>query len=209
MALSVEIPIDRYLTGDTNELALLINIIVPPFLMFLLVATIKPPKKENLELVLMEVAKNLYQRDANDIYEVRSPRRRGKAIGAIVSLFYLISFALSMGIIITILLYLQFPFISYFIFIIFISLIAFTGTKIRQRSKEMQVTDEKETFFNTIIDLFAIPIVQFGKWLASRWQRFNFVSAFFGAMIDLPFITFVEFLEQWRYFLKEKKEKIH
>jgi len=27
-------------------------------------------------------------------------------------------------------------------------------------------------------------------------------------LIDMPFLVFVEFIEQWRYFLKEKKEEI-
>jgi hypothetical protein len=60
-----------------------------------------------------------------------------------------------------------------------------------------------------ILDLFALPLIQVGNWLTVHWRRYNIISALFNALIDMPFSVFVEFVEQWRYFLKEKKEKIH
>jgi len=48
-----------------------------------------------------------------------------------------------------------------------------------------------------------------GRWLSNKWKRYNAIAAFFNALIDMPFSIFVEFLENWRFFLKEKKEEIH
>ena len=90
----------------------------------------------------------------------------------------------------------------------FTSLIAFTGTKIRKRSRELHVTEKKESFFQIIIDLFSLPVIRLGKWLLARWKKINILGVAFNVLIDTPFLIFVEFLEQWRYFLKEKKEDI-
>ena len=103
----------------------------------------------------------------------------------------------------------NFPPLSYLIFVVFLSLIAFAGAKIRQRAKELQVIEEKETLFHFIVDPFAVPVIQLGKWLTNKWKKYNVIAVFFSALIDMPFTVFVEFIEQWRYFLKEKKEKIH
>ena len=90
----------------------------------------------------------------------------------------------------------------------FTSLIAFTGTKIRKRSRELHVTEERESFLQVIIDLFSLPVIRLGKWLLARWKKINILGVVFNVLIDTPFFIFVEFLEQWRYFLKEKKEDI-
>ena len=71
------------------------------------------------------------------------------------------------------------------------------------------MTREKEGLWNFITDPFTLPIIYFGKWLSSKWQKYNIVGIFLVILVDSPFVLFVEFLEQWRYFLREKKEGIH
>lgn len=209
LALAIEIPLDKYLFGQFNSVAITIDAIFPPLLMFFLIATIRPPAKENLNMVMMEVMKIAYTREKKDVYEVKVGRKKGFFTTLVIDLFYLISFLVSIGVIIWILHLFNFPFISYFIFIIFISLIAFAGTRLRQRAKELHITEEKEGFLNMILDLFALPLIQVGNWLTAKWRRYNIISALFNALIDMPLSIFVEFLEQWRSFLKEIKERIH
>jgi len=73
----------------------------------------------------------------------------------------------------------------------------------------LQVMEEKETVFTFFFDLFALPIIRVGKWLSAQWARYNVLVVLINFLIDMPFQVFIEFLEQWRYFLKEKKEEIH
>jgi hypothetical protein len=209
LVLVLEIPLDKYLLGDFNALAIAIDAFFPPLLMFFLIATIKPPKRENLEMVIMELMKIVYPKKIEDVYEVKIGKKRGLVLTFFVGLAYAISFLISLGIIVFILYKLNFPIISYFIFIIFISLIAFAGARLRQRAKELHVSEEKEGFFTILLDLFALPLIQLGNWVTVRWRKYNVIAVFFNALIDMPFTIFVEFIEQWRYFLKEKKEKIH
>ena len=206
--LLIEIPFNKYVTGYYfNFFAIMVDILVPTFLMFVLVYTIKPPKKGNLEATVMEVIKIAYTREKSDIYEVKPFPKRNFTFTVIMRFLYLISFSIIIGIIGLFLYAINFPPLSYLIFIIFFSLIAFAGVKIRKRSKELEVIERKETFFPFLVDLFAVPIIQLGNWLTGRWKKYNVITMFFTALIDMPFLVFVEFIEQWRYFLKEKKEK--
>jgi len=210
LAMAIEIPIDKYITNEFNMLSLIINIIAPPLLMYLLVSTIKVPGKENMEKAILETMKIVHATDKKDVYEIRTFKtRRNFMLTSIIHLIYLLTFALTLGVIIFILSNLKFSVLSIIIFILFISLIAFTGTKIRQRSKELEIIEEKEGFLSLLTDFFAVPLVEVGKWLTQKWQRYNVLSAIFNVLIDMPFMMFIEFIEQWRYFLKEKKEKIH
>ena len=206
----VEIPFNKWVTGYFfNFFAMGIDIIVPTLIMFLLVVTIKPPKQDNLPRVIMEVMKVIYDKGKEDVYEIKTFRRKNIIFSTIIKLFYSAGFLVILSLIIWGLSKVNFPPLSYVIFIIFLSLIAFAGAKIRTRAKELQVIEEKETLWHFFIDPFAVPVVQLGKWLTIKWKRYNIIAVFFSALIDMPFTTFVEFIEQWRYFLKEKKEKIH
>ncbi len=206
--LAVEIPISKYLIGNFSTTAYLVDILFPTILMAFLVITIQPPPKGNLEKVIMETIKIAYGKRQKEIYEIKKFRKKGPIFSFMISLIYLISFAASIGLMVWALNKIDFPPFSYLVFVIFLSLIAFAGTKIREKGKELHMVDLKEGFFATIIDLFALPIILLGKWLTLRWKKYNVISIFFNALIDMPLSVFVEFLEQWRYFLKEKKERL-
>ena len=209
VAIAIEIPFDKYVTQQFSPLVLGLSVIIPPFLMFLLVLSIRPPSKRNEELVMMEVMKIVYQRERKDVYEVRLASPRGFILNSIIVLIYLLSFFASFGLIVWGLEKLNFSLVSIVIFLIFISLISFAGVKIRQRAKELVIEKEKESFLRTLFDLFSLPIIQVGRWLSNQWARYNAVAVLFNSLLDMPFQVFIEFLEQWRLFLKEKKEKIY
>lgn len=209
VAVAVEVPFDQYVTQQLNYFNSALSILIPPFLMFILVLSIRPPSKHNADLVIMEVMKITYGKEKKDVYEIKPSPRRGLILNFFMVLFYLASFAASYGLIVWGLQKLNFSVLSVGIFLIFVSMISFAGVKIRQRAKELVVEKEKDTFFHTIIDLFSLPIIQVGRWLSNQWTKYNAVAVLFNSLLDMPFQLFVEFLEQWRFFLKEKKEKIH
>ena len=208
LALSIEIPFDKFVTGDFNYLSLGVNILFPPFLMFLLVASVRSPKKENLQRVIMEVMKLVFVREKKDVYEIKIPKKRGKILDSIILAIYALAFLMSFGIIIWVLQKLDFGTLSMIIFLFFVSMISFFGVKIRERGKELTIEKEKETFLGTLFDFFTLPVVSVGKWFSKKWAKLN-IALIIAALIDMPFLSFVKFLEQWRYFLKEKKEEIH
>ena len=209
LAFAVEIPFDRYLFHQFSYSNLGLNILIPPLLMFFLVLTIRPPKKENLQQVIMEVMKISYPTEKKDVYQIEMPKKRSWLTNAIITFFYIFTFFISFGLIIWGLEKMNFGVISIIIFLIFISLISFAGVKLRERARELEVMERKESFIVFFIDFFSLPVIRLGKWLSSQWARYNVVIILINFLIDMPFQTVIEFLEQWRAFLKEKKEEIH
>ena len=208
-AFAIEVPFDKYVTGQFNYLTIGMSVLIPPLLMIFLIASIRPPSKQNAEMVVLEVMKIAYERERKDVYEVRSRRKRGFVLNSIMTLLYLASFIASFGFLAWGLRRFDFSVLSIVIFLIFISLISFAGAKIRQRAKELVVEREKDSSLFILFDLFSIPIIRVGRWLSSQWVKYNAVALLFNSLLDMPFQAFVEFFEQWRIFVKEKKEEIH
>jgi len=208
LALAIEIPFDLYITKQLVPLSLGINMLFPPLLMFLIVMSIKPPIEGNAQRIILEVMKIIFQTKKQDEYEIKPSIKRNWFLRGVINLFYLITFLISFGLIIWGLTKLNFSWLSTLIFIIFISLICFAGLKIRQQSKELSIGKEKESGWLFLIDLFALPLVQVGKWLSWQWAKFNILVIIFNLILEVPFQIFIEFLENWRRFLKEKKEEI-
>ncbi len=208
--LVVEIPFSHYINiGEFTLLVVAIDVLLPTFLMVFLVVTISPPPERNKRKVVFETMKTLYQSEEIEKHKIKTPKSKKTFLYYLVSLLYMISFLVSVGVIVWLLSLINFPLLSYFIFIIFLSLIAFAGTKIRERAKELHMIEEKEGFVHVIMDIFALPMLQLGKWLTIRWKKYNIIAVFFSALIDMPFNLFIEFLDQWRKFLREKKEEIY
>jgi len=207
--LAIEAPFDKYLAGQFTFLTLGLNVFIPPFIMMLMIATIRPPAKENLRIVVMEFMKIVQEREKKEIYQIKSLPQRGFIMNSILFILYLLSFLISFGIIIWGLQKLHFGILSIIIFLIFFSLILFASTRIKQRARELHVEEEKEGILTSLFDFLTLPLVRVGRFISSQWERYNILIVFFNILIELPFKLFTEFLEQWRYFLKEKKEEIH
>ena len=77
-----------------------------------------------------------------------------------------------------------------------------------KRAQELTMEDEKEGFFSFVADIFFLPVQGLGRWLSNKWKKYNALTALFNALIDMPFSAFIEFVEKWRYFIKERKDEI-
>ncbi|MBI2050068.1 MAG: hypothetical protein HYT35_01255 [Candidatus Staskawiczbacteria bacterium] len=205
----LEIILSEILTGDFNAITLAADILLPTSLMFILVSTIKPPSDKNLNLVMIETMKIVYQNEKKDAYDIKIHKRRGIIAKTIIPLIYLLGAGASLGAVLWIFYFFKFPITSIIINLIFIALIFFAGVSIRKRAQELTIEEEKEGFLSFFSDILFLPVAGLGQWLSNKWKRYNAVSAFFNALIDMPFSLFVEFLERWRYFIKERKEEIH
>ncbi len=208
--LAIEVPLSKYIEiGEFTSFVIAVDVLVPTLLMALLVITVSPPPEKNKKKVILETMKVLYKKETEDIYIIKKPIKKRPVLYFFVSIFYAISFFLSVGIIVWVLSLINFPLLSYFIFIIFLSLIAFAGVKIRERSKELYMIEIKDNFLTIVVDIFALPVIQLGRWITARWEKYNVLSVIFSAFLDMPFKIFLEFLDQWRNYLKEKKEEIY
>ncbi|MFA6190008.1 MAG: hypothetical protein WC711_00620 [Candidatus Staskawiczbacteria bacterium] len=204
----IEILIEKALGDKINAAVLAADVIIPTVLMFLIVISIKRPSKKNLNIVTMEVMKIAYKKDILDTYEIKASRKKTYAMKIILSLAYVLSAFITFGAISWVLYRFDFPITSIIIDIIFIALILFAGTAIAKRAQELTMEPEKEGFFSFLSDIFFLPVQGLGRWLSNKWKRYNFITSFFNALIDMPFSVLVEFIEKWRYFIKERKDEI-
>ncbi|MBI1866179.1 MAG: hypothetical protein HY005_00340 [Candidatus Staskawiczbacteria bacterium] len=206
--LILEIILFKVFEENFNIIILATDVLLPTILMFILVATIKLPSDKNLSLVIVETMKIVYQNEKTDIYDIKILKKRGVITRMIISFVYLLGACVSFGFIFWIFYLFKFSTTSIIINFIFIALIIFAGMAIRKRAEELTVENDYDGFLSFLSDILFLPVAGVGRWLSNKWKRYNAVSAFFNALIDMPFSVFVEFLERWRYFIKERKEEI-
>lgn len=206
--LAIEVPVDKYLQGSFNYTAMAVSVLIPPILMVFLITTARITSKDNFEKVKSEV-KSLLSGGEKSTYYAGKPRRQKLFTKIFFSLFYLTSFLLSFGLISWGLWRLSFGPFSIFIFLFFISLVAFAGTIIQQRGRELMVGETKSGFISGMLDFFFLPVIEVGRWFSRQLVRYNAIVFVFNFLIETPIQVFVEFFEQWRTFLREKKEEIH
>lgn len=194
--------------GHLNPLSLVADVAIPTALMAVLIITIKPPSAKNMTLAIMETFKIAYKKDVPDMYEIKVPKKRGLGTRLTLSFIYLAAAVVSFGGIYWIFTSLNFPISSIIINIIFIALILFAGTAVRSRSEELTIENGGGGLFMFISDILLLPITGVGRWLSHKWKKYNAITTFFNVLIDMPFSVFIEFLEKWRYFIKDKKEEM-
>ncbi|MEA2098279.1 MAG: hypothetical protein U9P70_04390 [Patescibacteria group bacterium] len=209
LAFVLELPFDKYIIGHINYLALGINVLFPPLLMFFVVVTIKVPSKRNTELVVRGVKEMIYGKYSSVPFVMKGVLHRSSFFYKIFKFFYALIFFASFGIIIIILQKLHFNIMSIGLFLSFLSVVSYFGIRIRQNARELVVIKRKEGIITFITDLFSIPILQMGQWLSTKLSNINIFVFIFDFIIEAPFKTFIEVFEGWIYYIKEEREKIY
>ena len=207
VAFAVEIPIDAYFGNFFSLPHVVVNIAFAPLLMLIIVMAIHLPSSKNFALVWKEIEAIVYG-SPDKRYTVVVPERRSLGVELIVQFFYLIVFLGVFYIVVDVLLSYGFTVASTVIFVFFTSLVAATGVKIHNRAKEMSFEERKPTVFSFILDVVSMPFVSVGQVGIAGLAKFNVLVMLVNFIIELPFQIFVEFIENFRSFLKSKKETI-
>lgn len=212
LALLLEVPVDRIFSPrdgiDYRPLA--INIGFHPFLLFLIGVTIVPPGPKNLKAITEKVQALLYHgNERHALVRPRKPIRRNALFTFFYRVLYGLTFFIVFGLIVWGLTYLQFSPFSMVIFLFFLTIVSFFGIRVRLLAKELLVVDQKENIFTIIFDFFTVPILQVGRWIALRAPKLNILIFFFDVIIEAPFKAFLQAVEGFFGFLKEKREEIY
>ena len=207
LAFIVEYPFDVYIAGGVNTLALGINILFPPFLMFLVTLSARLPGPKNTKLILEELRAIVYGDPGKEILcELRVRRKQGPIYFFFEYLFYILMYGFIFGFIIYILTYLDFNLLSGGIFIFFVTAVSFFGSRIRQTAKEYAVEIRREGFRSLMVIFFSLPIIRAGQWLSMNLRRINLFTFILDFIIEAPFKMLVDLIEGWFSFLREKRE---
>jgi len=202
-----EIPLAKLFYGSFSPLAILVDILIPTIVMFILVAIIRLPKTDNLKRVISEVQKIVYRTEAEDVYEIRLTKKRKWLMNLLIGVIYALTNIASILLIFWVFKIARVPMTSLYIDTLNVAMVVFAALIIRQKAKEMTVV-EKVSIGEFLLDILSIPVGKLGQWLSAKWKEWNIVSVFFTAIIDIPFLTITEFIENWSSFIKEKKAEI-
>ncbi|MBN2100571.1 hypothetical protein JW710_01605 [Candidatus Dojkabacteria bacterium] len=203
-----EVPLAALFYGHFSPIAVVVDIMIPTVLMFLLVITIRPTRKDNFERVLEEIRKIIYVTDDLDTYEVQFNKKGKTFINLLFGFSYFIVTVVSFGLVFYLFYIAKVPWTSLYVDTANIAIIVFAALVIRQKAKEVTI-EENAGAADFLIDIFSIPLAKLGQWLASKWKEYNIFSVFFTVVVDYPIMTIVGLIEDWRNFLKDKKSAIH
>jgi hypothetical protein len=205
--LALELPFDIFV-GTTNYVALVINLIFPPTLMFLLNAGIRTPDAENTRRILEKVDEYIYSEVTSQTIVIGG---RQKAQSIFERIFLIIYSVLFVGIFVFIiwgLNLLHFNPVSQAIFLFFLCVVSFFAFRVRSISRDYVYHEERSGFFASLIDFLFLPAVKVGQWLSVQISHLNVLGFIFDFIIEAPLKAFLEVIEEWVRFVRVKKDEI-
>lgn len=206
-ALVIELPAEWYWYGAISKFALGINLLFPPVLMFLVGAFIHPPGPDNRKRILRAVD-DLLSKDGVPPQEIRIPRKRRSLTLFLLRMLYGFTFFVTFGAVWSVLHELKFTWVATLIFFFFLCVVSFFGYRLRQAAREIVVVQPRERLISTFIDFFTLPILRVGQWLSQAVSQLNVFVFLFDFLFEAPFKLFLNVLEDWLSFIKEKKEEL-
>lgn len=166
LAFLIEVPIDRYLHGEIIWLALIVNIYLPPFLMFLPGLTIPKIPIINSKRVRKSLEEIVWQGKLETDKQIeigyKKETRSSTFFGYLLSLISIAIF----GFVVWGLLALDFSIVSIVLFLIFVSAVSFLSFRIRTSSKELIVKRGPQDSVTSIVELVFIPFIRIGKMMS-------------------------------------------
>lgn len=207
IALAVEVPLDLFFAHGYSTANIAANIAFPPLLMAIIISLIRLPSDENLEIVLKETQAVVYA-DRQKEYLVVVPEEKNKRIAKLaIFIYWAVSLAVLWGSVRVLLLF-NFSVASIVVFVLFTSIVAATGVRVYNRSKELSLEEERPSLKTFFADLLFMPFVSIGKLAIAGLGKFRFLVLAVN-LIDVPFQGFLIFLESFNAFIRSKKEELN
>lgn len=207
IAFAIEVPVEKALYSDVSVPILIVNLLLPPFLMFLVALFIRVPGKDNTARVQANV-ETLLSTEGVPVRDLRIPKVRGTFAKILFGTAYAATYLLIFGGIAAILFQFHFTWVSAAIFLFFLCTVSFFAFRLRQNAREHVIVEGKEGLRSLVVDVVSLPILRSGHFIARGINRINIFLFFFDFLLEAPFKIFLTVLEEWFAFLKEKKEEI-
>ena len=209
-ALILEVPVSRYLYGEVNLRSVIINSVFPPIFMLLIVSFFKVPGEDNTKNIFNRIVA-IIDRDTtfetSVSYIPKKARVRKPMLIFGFTIFYTLTFLVTLSLIYEGLSYIDFNLISMSVFVFFVSIVSFFSYRIRQIVNLYRL-DEKEGVLTPVIDFFFMPILSLGKFFSGGLARLNFLTFVFDFLIEAPFKLIFEVVDEWISFVRKRKDEI-
>ncbi|MBI4021851.1 MAG: hypothetical protein HY372_00680, partial [Candidatus Andersenbacteria bacterium] len=208
LAVLVEIPYERYLLGTVHPLALLSNISFHPLLLFILATAVRLPGETNAERVAEQLKRIWTGEGELPTVVVSQPRRYGSATWSAFAIFYAVLFMLIFWALFSFLDRLNFSLLAMFFFVVFLGLVSFLATRIRRSVDDLRIIPRREGAFSALFSFLALPVLEFGRWLAQNIRQLNVILFLMDRVLEAPFKLLIDIFEEWFEFVRDRREEI-
>lgn len=211
LALIVEVPLDKFFFKHTSMGPLLINIIFPPIFMYAMASGTKVPAEKNTQRMVELIRQIVYGNPpylSSETLNLTASLSKRPILTVFFQFVYLATFVFTFGSIYWLLSLLGFNWLSKGIFYFFFCAVTLFAYVIQRQAKEFMVVEEKEGILSSIADFFFLPILRTGEKLAEGLSNLNVFVFIFDIIIEAPFNTIIEVVEEWFAFVKEQKDEI-
>ncbi|KKW10266.1 MAG: hypothetical protein UY49_C0028G0001, partial [Microgenomates group bacterium GW2011_GWC1_49_7] len=210
LAFGLEVPLETLFYGQVGLLPLALNLSFPPVIMWITTMQIRLPKKgEQTALVsrTWTILQNFdgLKDEADVLRQSESGNQRG-LLYYIFSTLYLVFFVGIFVLIYSMLGKIGFSFFSKFIFIFFLTIIAFFAYRIVQIAKVYSWKGIRRES-SSLMEILSLPIIAIGSRLSVGLSKLNFLAFAFDFILEAPFKIILGFVDGWVQFLSIKKEE--
>ena len=207
LALVVELPFDLIIYKEVQYVALAINVIFHPLLLFAMTTSITEPGSQNTTTISKGV-RSVVCGNGHDMIILQMAKARS-SWGYVTGILYLAMFLLSFGTIIWVLSRLNFNILGITFFMFFLTFVSYFGLRIRFIARRWIVHTDEHKFTTFLWDLFTLPIISLGRWLVLKFASINIFVFIMDFIIEAPFKIILRAIDTFALFIKEKKDEIY
>jgi len=207
LALLIEVPYDKMFQGGVEYFPLMINILVPPALMFLSGISIVKPSAKNRQITANMINNLIFYRKLDDKPFFINPHRKSGLELFFDGLYFLLNLAILIAVV-YLLVRIGFNVLSIILFFFFVSAVSFFSFRIRNIALELSVHRSRDNFFISTIEFLFLPFVLIGKLLSAAVSKYNPLIITLDFLIEAPLKTIIRIINFWLKFVRQKKEDI-
>ncbi len=208
LAFLLEVPYEVLFLPHLHLGALFANIAFHPLLLFTLATTARLPGEANTNRIVDEVEKVVTGDSPLPTIIIRRARQYGAITWAGFALLYVVLFLFLFWGLFSLLDWLNFSLIAMFMFVMFLGLVSFLAIRIRRSISAIRIIPVRESAIGALITFLSLPVLEFGRWLATHISQLNVALFFMDRILEAPFKILIDIVEEWFTFVRERKEEI-
>lgn len=205
VGLAVEVPYELFVLSSFHTQAFFVNLLAPPFLMFMVALTTSPPSQRAIGRIV-ETASLIALEDGM----LKAPRRAPARGNARTAAYTFAAIFLTAGIVwgmVKILGMLAFSWAAVAVFIFFISIVSLFAWRVRKPLRDLGLSGTAEGFLPTVGEIMIFPFLAMGRALSHVLGGFSLFLFMLDVFIESPLKLLLGFVEDWIVFLREKREE--
>lgn len=208
LGVALELPYDLLVYGSVHYVALLINVLFFPALLYVMVITAPRPKPKNTDRIIVGISQAVHMDPADNkvVYVPTAPWSTSQQI--LIACFYIPLFVLSFGTIVLILHHLHFNVVSMALFLFFLCIVSYFGLRLRYKARRYIVEYTEESTLRFLIHLARLPLVRTGRFISQKLARINIFILILDGIIETPFKILLGSFDQFVSFVKDTRRDL-